>query len=66
MAPSHMVRGLQLADLAIWSMQRYQTKRAGFDDGTATAIDEVARNVVSGFPTGCDDLRGDAHPDWAL
>lgn len=64
-APSHMVRGLQLADLAIWSVQRYQTKRAGFDDGTATAIDKVARNVVAGFPTGFDDLRGDAHADWA-
>ncbi len=64
-APSHLVRGLQLADLAIWSVQRFQTKRAGFDDGTATAIDKVARDVVAGFPTGFDDLRGDAHPDWA-
>ena len=64
-APSHMVRGLQLADLAIWSVQRFQTMRSGFDDGTATAIDKVARDVVAGFPTGFDDLRGDAHADWA-
>ncbi len=64
-APSHLVRGLQLADLAIWSVQRFQTKRAGFDDGTATAIDTVARDVVARFPTGFDDLRGDAHADWA-
>ena len=65
-APSHMVRGLQLADLAIWSVQRFQVMRAGFDDGTATAIDKVAQDVVAGFPTGVDDLRGDAHADWAL
>ncbi len=64
-APSHLVRGLQIADLAIWSVQRFQTKRAGFDDGTATAIDEVASNVVADFPMGFDDLRGDAHADWA-
>lgn len=64
-APSHMVRGLQLADLAIWSVQRFQIMRSGFDDGTATAIDKVARDVVAGFPTGFDDLRGDAYPHWA-
>ncbi|GGN61494.1 hypothetical protein GCM10011349_44170 [Novosphingobium indicum] len=64
-APSQMVLGLQLADLAIWSVQRFQVMRAGFDDGTATAIDKVARDVVAGFPTGFDDLRGDAHADWA-
>ena len=64
-APSHMVRGLQLADLAIWSVQRFQIMRPGFEDGTATAIDKVARDVVAGFPTGFDDLRGDAYPDWA-
>lgn len=65
-SPSHMVRGLQLADLAIWSVQRFQTKRAGFDDGSATEIDKVARNVLASFPTGLDDLRGDGHEDWAL
>lgn len=65
-APSHMVRGLQLADLAIWSVQRFQVMRASFDDGTATAIDKVAQDVVADFPTGVDDLRGDAHADWAL
>lgn len=64
-APSHMVRGLQLADLAIWSVQRFQIIRSRFDDGTATAIDKVARDVVANFPTGFDDLRGDAHLDWA-
>jgi len=64
-APSHMVRGLQLADLAIWSVQRFQIMRSGFDDGTATVIDKVARDVVAGFRTGFDDLRGDAYPHWA-
>lgn len=64
-APSHMVRGLQLADLAVWSVQRFQVMRASFDNGSATAIDKVARDVVAGFPTGFDDLRGTAHADWA-
>ncbi len=62
---SYLVRGLQLADLAIRSVQRFQTERAGIDDGTATEFDKVARNVVAAFPTGLDDLRGDAHRDWA-
>ena len=64
-SPSHLVRGLQLADLAVWSVQRFQTKRAGFDSRTATAIDKIACNVVATFPTGLDDLRGDDHADWA-
>lgn len=65
LAPSHLVRGLQLADLAIWSVQRFQTRRARFDDGTATMIDKVARDVVASFPNGLEDLRGDANADWA-
>lgn len=64
-APSQLVRGLQLADLAVWSVQRYQLKRAGFDKATATEFDELAMNVVAAFPAGFDDLRGDAHGDWA-
>lgn len=64
-APSHLVGGLQLADLAVWSIQRFMTKRAGFDDDSATVFDEVAMTVVAGFPTGIDDLRGDDHADWA-
>jgi len=64
-APSHLVSGLQLADLAVWSIQRFMTKRAGFDDGNATAFDAVAMRVVAEFPTGIDDLRGDGHADWA-
>ena len=64
-SPSHLVRGLQLADLAVWSVQRFMLKRAGFEDETATAIDDVACEVVASFPTGIDDLRGDAHGDWA-
>jgi hypothetical protein len=64
-SPSHLVRGLQLADLAAWSIQRFLLKRAGFDDETATAIDDVACEVVASFPTGIDDLRGDKHGDWA-
>lgn len=64
-APSHLVRGLQLADLAAWSVQRYQIRRASFDDGAVTEIDKVAMSVVAAFPTGFDDLRGDAHRDWA-
>lgn len=64
-APSHLVRGLQLADLAAWSIQRFLTKRAGFDDGTASAFDAVAASVVAGFPSGLEDLRGEGSGDWA-
>lgn len=64
-SPSHLVRGLQLADLAVWSVQRFMLKRAGFEDETVTTIDDVACEVVASFPTGIDDLRGDKHGDWA-
>ena len=64
-SPSHLTHGLQLADLAAWSVQRFMVKRAGFDDGTATPIDDLAMRVVASFPNGLEDLRGDRHPDWA-
>lgn len=65
-APSHLVSGLQVADLATWSVQRFMTKRAGYDDGSANEFDDIAAAVLAVFPTGLDDLRGNAFAeDWA-
>lgn len=52
-APSHDVPGLQLADLAAWSIGRMLRHRERFNEGVATPFDQVALEVVAGF----DGLR---------
>ena len=65
-APSHSVSGLQVADLAAWSVQRYLVRRNRFDNDSASDFDHIALEVVAGFPGGLDDLRGDDYLyDWA-
>lgn len=55
MATSHLVCALQVADLVVWSVQRYLIRRANMDNGTATEIEMLARNVVAAFAIGFDD-----------
>jgi hypothetical protein len=65
-APSHLVPGLQLADLVAWSVHRFLTKRAAFDYGTATPIERVAMRVVAAIPGGLQNLlKRDTVSDWA-
>ena len=58
-AQSHDVAGLQLADLAAWSIGRHLRHGKRFHEGGATPFDEVAMEVVAGFD-GLRDLLGSA------
>ena len=55
-AQSHDVPGLQLADLAVWSIGRMVRHRERFNEGLATPFDRVALEVVAGFDGLCDLL----------
>lgn len=50
------VPGLQLADLAAWSINRMLRRRPCFDDGTATDVDRAALEVVGNLNGGLGDL----------
>ncbi len=56
-APSERICGLQLADLAAWSINRMLVRRGRFNEGTANGFDEVALRVVAGMGTIGDLLQ---------
>lgn len=55
-ACSKDVPGLQLADMAVWSINRMLCRRPCFDDGSATAFDHAALEVVGNLNGGFGDL----------
>jgi uncharacterized protein DUF3800 len=55
-ASSKDVPGLQLADMAAWSINRILCRRPCFDDGSATAVDRAALEVVGNLNGGLGDL----------
>lgn len=67
-APSHLVAGLQLADLVVCAAQRLIKRRGDFDDeGNAGAFENIARDVLAALPSPIEDLRGDQSlAGWAL
>jgi hypothetical protein len=55
-ASSKDVPGLQLADMAVWSINRILCRRPAFDDGSATAVDRAALEVVGKMEGRLGDL----------
>ncbi|NKK74315.1 DUF3800 domain-containing protein [Rhizobium leguminosarum bv. viciae] len=49
-APSHLVPGLQVADMMAWAVNRYLTKRQLFDSGKQSGFDQVALELVASIP----------------